>query len=131
MVIGILQFELFIHDAGSLKDKRRVVNSVKDRLHREHMVSVAEIGSQEVLDMAVMGLACVGNDGKHVADVLDRIGAKLRHLTGAELGDCRREVLHGVTPDTADMPPAEPDSLVQEMMDRMRDAELRSGENAA
>ena len=44
MVVGILQFELLVPGATSLKDKRRVVKSVKDRLHREHLVSVAEVG---------------------------------------------------------------------------------------
>lgn len=130
MVVGILQFELLIHDAESLKDKRRVINSVKDRLHREHMVSVAEVAAQESLNHAVLGLACVGTDGKRVADVLDRIGAKLRGLTGAELGDCRREVLHGVSPEVAMEPPAEPDSLVQEMIDRLNSADRPAGEDA-
>jgi uncharacterized protein len=122
MVIGILQFELLIHDAESLKDKRRVVNSVKDRLHREHMVAVAEVDGLESLTTAVMGLACVGNDGKRIADVLDRITAKLRGLTGAEMGDCRRELLYGVSPETIVAPPEEPDSLVQEMIDRLGSA---------
>ncbi len=40
--VGILQFELLIRQRRSLKDKRRVVRSVRDRLHREHLVSVAE-----------------------------------------------------------------------------------------
>jgi uncharacterized protein len=80
MVVGILQFELIVRGAESLKDKRRVVRSVKDRLHREHQVSVAEVASQDTLTLAVIGLAAVGTDGKRIADVLDRITAKLRSL---------------------------------------------------
>jgi uncharacterized protein YlxP (DUF503 family) len=131
MVIGILQFELLIHDAESLKDKRRVVNSVKDRLHREHMVAVAEVAAQDALGVAVLGLACVAPDGKRAAEVLDHVSAKLRMLTGAELGDCRREILHGVSPDTIVDPPAEPDSIVQEMMERLRADGRALGEDAA
>lgn len=132
MVIGILQFELLIHDAESLKDKRRVINSVKDRLHREHMVAVAEVGGQDALNVAVMGLTCVATDGKRAAEVLDHVSAKLRTIAGAELGDCRREILHGVSPDTVVEAPAEPDSIVQEMMRRMRaENDLASGEDAA
>src|SRR4051812_43101966 len=93
MVVGILQFELLIHGAESLKDKRRVVLSVKDKLHREHQVSVAEVGLQDVLSAARVGLALVGSDGKHVGQVLDQITAKLRKLTDAELGEVSREVL--------------------------------------
>jgi uncharacterized protein YlxP (DUF503 family) len=94
MVIGILQFELLIHGAQSLKDKRRVVLSVKDRLHREHQVSVAEVALQDNMSVARLGLALVGTDGRYVGQTLDRITAKLRALTDAELGDVSREVLH-------------------------------------
>ncbi len=93
MVIGILQFELLIHGAESLKDKRRVVHSVKDRLHREHQVSVAEVGALDHPGVARLGLALVGGDGRRVAQVLDAISAKLRSLRDAELGDCSREIL--------------------------------------
>lgn len=109
MVIGTLQFELLIHDVQSIKDKRRVVKSLKDRLHREHMVSVAEVGDADDPRRAVMCLALVGKDGAVVGQVLDRISAKLRSLHDAETGECRREVLHGtaiggtaVEPDALD-----------------------------
>ncbi len=98
MVIGILQFELLIHGAESLKDKRRVVNSVKDRFHREHMVSIAEVGNPDNASVAVLGLACVGREGKHIGEVLDRITARLRRVPGAELGDTSRQILQGMDP---------------------------------
>jgi uncharacterized protein YlxP (DUF503 family) len=93
MVIGILQFELIVHGSESLKDKRRVVNSVKDRLHREHLVSVAEVAGHDLLNAAVMGLACVGTDGARVGEVLDHITEKLRGLGDAELGSVSRQIV--------------------------------------
>lgn len=95
MIVGILQFELLIHHAESLKDKRRVVQSVKDKLHREHQVSVAEVAHQENMRLAVLGLAMVGSDGKYIGDVLSSITNKLRALHDAELGDVTREILRG------------------------------------
>jgi len=95
MVVGILQFELHIPDSMSLKDKRRVVRSVKDRLHNEHMVSIAEVAEQETINLAVMGLSCVGVDGKVVGSVLDHVSEKLRSWKGAELGETSREILTG------------------------------------
>lgn len=95
MVLAILQFDLHVRGSESLKDKRRVVNSVKDRLHHEHMVSVAEVGALESLTLARMGLALVSNDVKYAAQVLDRIMTKLRALHDAELGEARREILEG------------------------------------
>lgn len=122
MVIGILQFELLIHDAQSLKDKRRVVSSVKDRLHREHQVSVAEVGAQENPGLARMALALVTGDGKRAAAVLDQITTKLRALRDAELGDVSREVLHeadAARRETLDEPP----DVAEELFRRMKGAE--------
>jgi uncharacterized protein YlxP (DUF503 family) len=94
MVIGVLQFELVIDASESLKDKRRVVRSLKDRLHRDHLVSVAEIGALEIWNLAVMGLAIVSRDAGYVNPVLDRIVAKLGSLPEARLRDFTRDVLN-------------------------------------
>lgn len=128
MVIGILQFELLIRGAESLKDKRRVVSSLKDKLHREHLVSIAEVGLQDNMSVARMALALVGSDGKHVGQTLDRITTKLRALHDAELSACSREVLHEPqgTPLPEGVDPLEAleqdESLAAEM--------LRAGEQA-
>jgi len=106
MVVGLLQFELLIHDAASLKDKRRVVQSVKDRLHREHLCAVAEVGRLDSRSVARLGLAVVGREGRRVGEVLDLIAGKLRELRDAELGDTSREILHGHGGDE-DTPAAE------------------------
>ena len=104
MVIGLLQFELLIHDAQSLKDKRRVVQSVKDRLHREHQVAVAEVDRLESPSVAVLALAMVASEGKRAGEVLDSITLKLRELRDAELGDVSRQVLQGEPPGDAGIP---------------------------
>lgn len=95
MFIGVLQFELVAPGSRSLKDKRRVVKSVKDRLHREHLVSVAEIEALDHHRLAVMGLTCVSNSESYVNGVLDRIINKLGSLRDARLGEVSRDVLHG------------------------------------
>lgn len=101
MIIAALQFELAIHGAESLKDKRRVVKSLKDRLHREHLVSVAETASLDNPAVAVMGLAAVGNDGKRLGVVLDTIVGKLISLHDAELVSTTREMIKGKDPEEA------------------------------
>lgn len=95
MFIGILQFELLMSGSESLKDKRRVVRSVKDRLHREHQVSVAEVALQDRVDVASMGLAVVSGTERQCGLVLDKVEAKLRKLLDAEVGETRREVVGG------------------------------------
>jgi uncharacterized protein YlxP (DUF503 family) len=128
MVVGILQFELLIHGAQSLKDKRRVVSSVKDKLHREHQASVAEVALQDKMGVARMALAMVGSDGKYIGQALDRITTKLRALTDAELGDCSREVLHDPQGQTAsDEAPPDDQSLAEEL--RKLGEQALAGEN--
>ena len=119
MVIGILQFELLIRGSESLKDKRRVVRSVKDRLHREHLISIAEVGALDSLKVAMMGAAVVGADGARVGQVLDHITAKLRALPDAELGECERQILHGSQLAQArDAAGPDADSIAREMLVR-------------
>ncbi len=87
MVVAILQFELLIPSPESIKDKRRVVRSVRDRLHREHLVSVAEVRFLDSPAVAGMAVALVNCDATYARGVLDTIVDKLRHLRDAELGD--------------------------------------------
>lgn len=120
MVIGILQFDVLLRGAESLKDKRRVVSSLKDRLHREHLVSIAEVGMQDVHGVARLGLALVGTNGRHVGQTLDRITSKLRGMTDAELGEVTREVIEGSGPE-APTPAPNDDGVSAEMLARARD----------
>ena len=95
MIIGLLQFELLMRGNESLKDKRRIVKSLKDRLHRSHMVSVAEIGALEERNIALLGLVLATNSSRHANSVLDRILDVLRNVPDAELGEVAREILTG------------------------------------
>lgn len=94
MIIAVLQFELTIPHSQSLKDKRRVVKSLKDRLHREHMVSIAEVAALDEWRTAVLALAVVSNDPAHASSVLDGIVEKLRSLHDARLGGIKRDMIH-------------------------------------
>ena len=49
MRIGVIQIELSIPGAMSLKDKRRVVRRMKDRIAQKFNVSVAEVGGRMML----------------------------------------------------------------------------------
>ena len=48
MTIGLLQLDLLLPEANSLKDKRRIIKSLKDRLHNRFNCSVAETEHQDV-----------------------------------------------------------------------------------
>ena len=77
MIVAVLQVELGIEGAASLKDKRRVVRGLKDRLHREHQVSVAEVATLEQWAVATLGIVMAGSDLAHCQSTMDRILDKL------------------------------------------------------
>ena len=95
MVIGILQVKLSIDWATSLKDKRSVVQSIKDKLHREHMVSVAEVDLQDDLQNAQLGIVWAGTDVSQCQSLMDRIVDKLQVHKDCVLEDHNMEILTG------------------------------------
>jgi hypothetical protein len=70
MVVGIVRMELFVPGSQSLKDKRQVVRSIKERLRERVHASVAEVDHQELWQRAALGIAVVGADGGQVRDML-------------------------------------------------------------
>ena len=95
MHIAVLQFTLLIRGATSIKDKRRVVKSLKDRLHREHLVSVAEVEHLDSMSAAGMAVCAVNRDAHYLQGLLDTIVAKLGQLTDAEVRNVSREIIAG------------------------------------
>ena len=72
VIVGLCTIELFIADSQSLKDKRQVLLSLKDRLRQKFNLSVAEVDAQDLWQKAVLALACVSNDGRYVNQILDQ-----------------------------------------------------------
>jgi len=93
MVVGVLEVRLFVGDAYSLKDKRRVVKSLKDRIHNRFRVSVAEVGELDRVRSAVLAVAMVSNDTAHVQSTLDSVVDFLRRPGPAVLIDYSTELL--------------------------------------
>lgn len=75
MYIGIAAFELHIESAQSLKDKRMVVRSMRDRIRRKYEVSVAEVDLNDLHQRARMGVAVVSNKKREVIKMLDAISS--------------------------------------------------------
>ncbi len=73
MIVGVLRIELSIAEAHSLKDKRRVIKSIKERLGNKFNVSVAEVDALDVWQRAVIGIALVANESRFVRSCLDKI----------------------------------------------------------
>ena len=70
MVVGLVVWDLHVPGCQSLKDKRMVVKSLKDRLHAKFNVSAAETGHQDLLQRAEIAACVVSGDRKHAQSVL-------------------------------------------------------------
>src|ERR1700753_1183491 len=95
MLIGILQLDLRIGDALNLKDKRRILRSLKDKWHHHHNVSVAEVDYQDHTQHALIGVVFAGNDAKHMESTLSRLVEASKKERYAELLDFRIEIVSG------------------------------------
>jgi uncharacterized protein YlxP (DUF503 family) len=87
MVIGVLRVRLALFGATSLKDKRRVTRSVKDRLRNKHNVSVAEVDDLDHRQAATLGIAMIGNEIPFLQSALNKIADELRGVPEASLVD--------------------------------------------
>lgn len=72
MVVGVVTWQLSLPGCASLKEKRTVVRSLKDRLSHRFNLSVAETGAQDVLTRAELTIALVATDGHFAGTVLDK-----------------------------------------------------------
>jgi uncharacterized protein len=93
MIVGICTIELYLPDNGSLKDKRQVLKSLKDRLKRRFNVSIAEVDDQDLWQKTVVGVACVGNRKDYVNEVLDKVLGAIRGNPRVEIIDYRLEMV--------------------------------------
>jgi uncharacterized protein YlxP (DUF503 family) len=93
MTIGVLQLELSIGDAMSLKDKRRVVKSLKDRIAHGHNVSIAEVGALDEHRRSILGIAMVANDRAYVEGALSKLVDFVRSVGNLDLVDYQIELL--------------------------------------
>lgn len=92
MVVGTLTIQFVLREAHSLKDKRQVIKSIKDRLFNKFRVSVAEVDHQDTWGRATLGVAMVGTDSRYVNSVLSKVIDTVRFVPGAEMTDYELEI---------------------------------------
>ena len=91
MVVGILTLRLMIPGAHSLKEKRQALRSNKARLRAQYNVSVAEVDSQDLWQMAVLGVGAVGTDRTIVESVFDSVVRLVRQSRHVQLAGAEKE----------------------------------------
>ena len=85
MIVGVMTADLAIYDARTLKDKRQVILSAKERIKNKFNVSVSEVGYGDTPKRCTLGFAVVGNSARGLQSVLDQIVDALRRSPGISL----------------------------------------------
>jgi len=85
MPVGLLTLELHIPDAQSLKDKRQVLRSLKDKLRRDFNVAVAELEHHDTWQRSVVGIVTISNEEKHVTEMLQKVLDEADRILGSSL----------------------------------------------
>lgn len=82
MSVGLLTLELHLAEAHSLKDKRQVLRSLKDRLRAHFNVAVAELDFEDTWQRSVIGVVTLANEDHRVEETLQRVLAEADSLLG-------------------------------------------------
>jgi len=87
VIVGLIVWELHLAGSQSLKDKRAVLKSLKDRMHNRFNVSVGETGHQDLWQRAEITAAVVSTDRRHAESVLREADRLVAGADGARIVD--------------------------------------------
>ena len=103
MPVGKLTLEVTIPHAQSLKDRRQVVRSLKDKLRHAFNLSIAELDEGLVWNRATLGIACISGSMSYLTGQLEQIDAAAHRILislDSELTDSYAEVLEDGSSDS-------------------------------
>jgi uncharacterized protein len=93
MFVGVLRISLGIVGARSLKDKRSVIRSFKERVQSRLRVSIAEVGELDDPRRATFGISCVSNSAEICEQLLGQVTSMANTLPDAMLTDRATEIV--------------------------------------
>jgi uncharacterized protein YlxP (DUF503 family) len=94
--IASLTLELRIEAAHSLKDKRQVVRSLKDKLRAKFNISVAEMEQNDLWQRATIGVAAISGSREYLESLIqsvEREANRIANNNGAEVVDSFWEIM--------------------------------------
>lgn len=85
--IGLLEIEMLIQGAASLKEKRRVLRSLKDQIQHRYNVSIAEVGYQDLHQRSHLAVVAVGSDKANVQKRLVQVESVIESHPDVQVTD--------------------------------------------
>lgn len=93
MFVAVARVVLDIPQSGSLKAKRQVLRRISDRVKARFNVSVAEVDGQDLWQRATLALAVVGNERRHVNEMMDKILQYVEDMYVAPVAERQIEII--------------------------------------
>ena len=93
MFVGVSRLTFHLHGNASLKGKRSIVRRLVDRTRAKFNVSAAEVGDNDVLQRAVIGMTVVGNSASHVDSMLGSVVSFVENIGVAVLVSRETEII--------------------------------------
>jgi len=97
MNIGVCRIDLELPASHSLKDKRKVLRSIVERVQSRFNVAIAEVDHNDSWKVATIGISCISNNSRHTNEMLSRV---VRYVQGcredAVMADYQVEMLSGI-----------------------------------
>lgn len=94
MFVAVCELHLLLTDhPRSLKEKRFVLRSLKDRIRRRFNVAVAEVGDGDLWQSALLGIASVANEKRQAEAVIAKVMRFVESSPDLEVAACRTEVV--------------------------------------
>ncbi|MCF8037780.1 MAG: DUF503 domain-containing protein [Desulfohalobiaceae bacterium] len=92
MIIGTLKIEFRLHGICSIKEKRGIANSLKQKLRNKFNVALSEIDGQDSLHSLQLALVTVSTESKRVQSTLNKALAMIEAISPEEIVDVQTEV---------------------------------------
>jgi hypothetical protein len=93
MFTGICRLDIMLYHSESLKDKRRILKSIIERIRNKYNVSVSEVGNNDKWQAASIGVSIVSNSTAQVDRVLDAVVRYVETDTRVEITGYHKEMI--------------------------------------
>ena len=93
MTVGVCHIELLLHEASSLKGKRSILKRIISQVQNKFMVSIAEVGDNDLWQKSKLGISVIGNNRRFVNSILDKILDFIEKLNLAEILNSEIEIV--------------------------------------
>lgn len=97
MHLAICKLTIRMPENHTLKDKRRVANSLSSKLRNKYNVAIAQVENTDIPKTLTLGVACVSNSRKHAEQIMSNVTNFVEHSpTNSYLVDHNMEIISGI-----------------------------------